>query len=129
MGKIAKILSEEKKMSFPTLEVPRRVEVDAMKLHELIIKEEGSNSPEPKEIRKKVEILLEMILWGEVHEKLENQKMTPISLGDEIIFELNENLRASMVKKAHESLRKYASLEDYVLKQLHEHNYCFLGND
>ena len=31
--------------------------------------------------------------------ELENQKMTPISEVDEYIFELNENLRTTMVKK------------------------------
>ena len=58
-------------MSLPTLEEPRRVEVNAMELHELVVKEEGSTSPAPNLIRKEVEILPEMILWREVHEKLE----------------------------------------------------------
>ena len=39
------------------------------------------------------------------HEKLENHKITPISKLDEIIFELNENLKAIMVKKALKYLR------------------------
>ena len=49
-------------MNLPTLEEPKRVEVHAMKLHELVVKEERSTSPEPNEIRKEVEILPEMIL-------------------------------------------------------------------
>ena len=44
-----------------------------------------------------------------MHGKLENHKMTPISELDEIIFELNENLKAIMVKKALESLEEHAS--------------------
>ena len=70
-----------------------------------------------------------MIFWGEVHEKLENQKMTPISELDEIIFELNENLKAIMVKKALESQGEHAGFQDYVLKLLPGHNFSFLGMD
>ena len=58
-----------------------------------------------------------MTLWGEVHEKLEYKKMTLISEMDEIIFELNENLKATLLKKSLKSLREHARLEDYVLKQ------------
>ena len=73
-------------MSFPTLEEPRKAEVEAMELHELVVKEDGSTSPKQNEIRKDVEILREIILWGEVHEKLENHKMTPTSKVDKYIF-------------------------------------------
>ena len=59
-----------------------------------------------------------MILWGEVHDKLENHKMTPISELDDIIFELNENLKAITVKEAPKYLREHVSLEEYVLTQL-----------
>ena len=69
----------EKHLSrFPTLEEPRSVEVDALKLHELVVKEDGSISLEPNETRKEVDILSEMILWEEMHGRLENKKMTPI---------------------------------------------------
>ena len=70
-----------------------------------------------------------MILWGEVHEKLENQKITPISELDEIIFEFNKNLKAIMVKIAPNSLGEHASFQDYVLRQLHRHNFNLLGKD
>ena len=70
-----------------------------------------------------------MILWGEVHEKLKNQKMTPISELDEIIFEMNENLKAIMVMEVPKYLKKHAGQKDYVLKQLNEHNFSFLGED
>ena len=49
---MAKILSEEQQVSLPTLEEPRRVEVESMDLHEFVVKEEGSTSPKPIEIRK-----------------------------------------------------------------------------
>ena len=64
-----------------------------------------------------------------MHEKLENQKMTPISKLDEIIFELNKNLKAIMVKIAPKSLGEHASFEDYVLRQLLGYNFSFLGED
>ena len=37
---------------------------------------------------------------------------------DETIFELNENFKATLVKKAPKSLREHANLEDYVLKHI-----------
>ena len=64
-----------------------------------------------------------------MHEKLENQKMTPILELDEFIFELNENLKAIMVTKAPKYLNKNERQKDYVLKQLLEHNFSFLGED
>ena len=47
-----------------------------------------------------MEIFLEMILWGKVHEKLENLKMTHISEVDEFISQLNkENERENIMRK------------------------------
>ena len=66
---------------------------------------------------------------GYLDTELKNKKITPISEVDEYIFELNENLRATMVKKVPTFLRENASLEECVLKQLHEHKFHFLGND
>ena len=43
--------------------------------------------------------------------------MTPILELDEIIFELNENLKI-MMNKAPKYLKKHASQKEYVLKQL-----------
>ena len=78
MGQMAKIISENEQMSLPKLEESRRLEVDAKDLHELVVKEEGSTSPEPKEKIKEVETIPKMIRWGEVHEKFENEKRTLI---------------------------------------------------
>ena len=56
----------------PKFEEPKREEVDAIELHELVVKEEGSTSAELNEMRKVVEKTFpEMILWGEVQEKFE----------------------------------------------------------
>ena len=71
---------------------------------------------ELNEIIKEVKILPKMIFWEQVQEKLENHKMTPILELDEFIFELNESLNATLVKKALESLGEHASFQDYVLK-------------
>ena len=46
-----------------------------------------------------------------------------------IFFELNENLRVTMVKKVPMSLGEHASFQDYVFKQLLGHNFSFLGKD
>ena len=55
--------------------------------------------------------------------------MIPISKVDKYIFELNENLRATMVKKVPMSLGEHESSLDYVPKQLLEHNFRFLKKD
>ena len=62
VGQMANILSEEQQMSLPTLEEPRRVEVDSMELHAQVVKEEGSTSLEMEEKRKEVMTTLDMIL-------------------------------------------------------------------
>ena len=55
--------------------------------------------------------------------------MTPTSELDEIIFELNKNLKAIMVKIAPKSLGEHVSFQDYVLRQLHRLNFGLLGED
>ena len=62
VGQMANILSEEQQMSLPTLEEPRRVEVDSMELHAQVVKEEGSTSLEMEEKRKEVMTTPDMIL-------------------------------------------------------------------
>ena len=119
MGQMAKILSKEQQESLPKLEEPRRVKIDVKELHELFEKEERSNSPESQKKKREVYTISKMILWGEVYEKLKNEKkMTPILDVDKIIFELNENLKATMVKNTPTSPKEHASFEEYVLKQL-----------
>ena len=55
--------------------------------------------------------------------------MAPISELDKIIFELNKNLKANMMKIAPKSLGEHASFQDYMLKQLHGYNFGLLGED
>ena len=56
-----------------------------------------------------------------MHEELKNEQMPYIQEVDKFIMELNENERTTIMKKAPKIF------EDLVLKQLHEHNYFFLG--
>ena len=44
-------------------------------------------------------------------------------------FEINESLKAIIVKEAPKYLRQHASEKDYVLRQLLGHNFSFLGED
>ena len=44
-------------------------------------------------------------------------------------YELNENLKATKVKKISNFVGKHASLRVYVIKKLFKHNYGFLGKD
>ena len=130
MGQVVKILSEEHLTNLPNLEEPSRVEVNVMEVVEFNCERRGANFSETEiNERKKVETTLEMILWGKVYGKLENEKTTPISEVDEILFELNENMKAIMVKKVSMFLRELASQKDYMFRQLHGYNFRFLGND
>ena len=127
---MAKIISKEKERSLPTFEEPKRVEMGAKVLNEIVAKEKESTSLKPKEMKKEVENTIpEMTLWREGHEKVENENLTLISEVDETILELMENERATKVKKAPNSLGKRASFSGYVLKKLFENNYGFLWGD
>ena len=100
-----------------------REEVDAKKPHVIIEEEKKSTSPEPKEKKEKVETILEMTFWGGMHEL--NNETEPYIL--EVEGTSNEYGRASKGKKAPKSLRRQADLQHYVLKQLPEHKFHFLG--
>ena len=43
--------------------------------------------------------MLEMTLWGEMHEGLKNEKMTPTSDVDDYIIQLNNEMKGTFVKK------------------------------
>ena len=69
-----------------------------------------------------------MTLWGEMHEALKNEKMTPISEVDECIIQLNNELNKNIVKQKEKKFLKML-FNDYVPKMLLEHNYRFLRTD
>ena len=84
------------------LEKLQRVENDAETLKDLVAKEEKKpTSPESHE-KTNDEVgktMPEMTLWGEMHEELKNEKMTPTSDVDEYIIQLNNEMKGTFVKK------------------------------
>ena len=92
--------------------------------------EEESTSLESHEKIKDevVKTILEMTLWGEMHEELKNENMTPISEVDEYIIHLNNELKGNIVKKKEKNFIKML-FNDYMPKMLLEHNYQILGTD
>ena len=131
MGKMTKILIEEQQRSFPALEEPiREEEYDAKELKDLVMKEDESTSLESHEKIKDdiVKTTPEMAPWGEIHEELKNEKITPISKIEECTMQLYVEVEATIVNKKIEN-KKIMLLEDYVLKLLIEHKYRLLGKD
>ena len=100
-----------------------RKEVDAKKPHVIVEEEKESTSSEPEEKKEEVETILEMTVWEKMHE-LNNEK-EPYIL--EVEGTSDEYERASKGKKAPRSLRRHADFQHYVLKQLPEHKFHFLG--
>ena len=119
---MARMLLEEQQESLPKLEEPNRVEVYAKELHQLVGEEKESISLELEDMRKEVEkTILEMTLWGDVHEELQSKKMLYILEVEEIILALNENEKTPIMEK------EQATLRPLVLKQLREHLHFLLG--
>ena len=97
------------------LEKLQRVENDAETLKDLVAKEEKKlTSPESHE-KTNDEVgktMPEMTLWGEMHEELKNEKMTPTSEVDEYIIQLNNEMKGTFVKKKINKNRKYKKNKD-----------------
>ena len=109
------------------------VENDVETLKDLVAKEEKEPTS-PKSHEKTNDevgkIMSEMTLWGEMHEGLKNEKMTPTLEVDEYIIQLNNEMKGTFAKKKKYKIKKIKKiLEDYVLKLLIEHNYRFLKMD
>ena len=83
-----------------------REEVDAKKPHVIVEEEKESTSPESEEKKEEVETIMEMTVWGEMHE-LYNE-IEPYIL--QVEGTSNEYRRASKGKKAPKSLRRHAGL-------------------
>ena len=69
----------------------------------------------------------EMVPWGEMHEKLKNEELGPMSKVKECIISLNREIEASIVIHEKKNQKNNKIVEDYVPKKLLEHNYRFLG--
>ena len=100
-----------------------REEVDAKKPHVIVEEEKESTSLEPEEKKEEVETIMDMTIWGEMHEL--NNEIEPYIL--EVEGTLDEYGRTSKGKKAPRSLQRHVGLQHYVLKQLPEHIFHFLG--
>ena len=106
------------------------MEDDAQTSKDLVAKEEEEpTSPESHEKIKYevVKTIPEKAPWGEMHEELKNEKMTPIPKVTECTIQLFMEMEATVEKR--KNLKKIMILEDYVLKFLIEHNYRLLEND
>ena len=90
------------------LEKLKREEYDAKELKDLVAKEEEeSTSLDPNEKKEEViGTIIEMTLWGEMHEELKNEKMTPNFEVDKYIIQLNNELKGNIVKKREKNFKK-----------------------
>ena len=78
------------------------MENDAETSKDLVAKEEkelASSESYEKVKDEVVKTMPEMTLWGEMHEGLKNEKMTPTSEVDEYIIQLNNEMKGTFVKK------------------------------
>ena len=76
------------------------VENDAQILETLYVKEDELTSLESHEKIKDevVKTILDMAIWGEKHEELKNEKMTPIPKVEECTIKLFKEMEATIVK-------------------------------
>ena len=96
--------------------------------------EDGPTSQESHEKIKVevVETISEMATWGEMHEELNMEEVTPMSKVEECIVQLCKEKEATIVNKKFkkiENKKNNKNVENYVLKLLIEHNYRLLEKD
>ena len=74
---------------------------DAQDLKALVVMEDEPISPESHETTKDEvpETIMEMAPWGDMHEELKNEKMTPIFKVDKCIFRLHKEMEATIMKQ------------------------------
>ena len=77
------------------------MENDAQTLKNLVVKEDKPTSPESHENKtdEVVKTIPKMAPWGETHEELKNEKITPISKTEEYTMQLFEEVEATIVNK------------------------------
>ena len=103
---------------------------DAQDLKALVVMEDEPTSPESHDTTKDevLKAIPEMALWGDMHEELKIEEVTPMSKVGECIFQLNKEMEATIVKQKEENLKNMI-VNDYVPKLLLEHNYQFFGTN
>ena len=70
-----------------------------------------------------------MAPWGDMHEELKIEEVTPMSKVEECIVQLCKEMEATIVNKKIKNPKNNKIVEDYVLKLLIEHNYRLLKKD
>ena len=77
------------------------MENDAQTLETLVVREDESISPKSHEKIKDevVKTILEIAPWGEMHEELKNEKMTPIPKATKYTIQLFKEMEATIVNK------------------------------
>ena len=95
----------------------------------VVIEDEPTSSKSHDTIKDEVlKTIREMAPWGDMHEELKIEEVTPMSKVEERIFQLNKEMEATIVKQKEENLKNMI-VSDYVPKFLLEHNYQFFGID
>ena len=82
------------------LEKLQRVEDDAHELKELVAREDESTSSKLYEMKEEVvETIPEMAPWGDMHEELKIEEVTPMFKVEECILQLCKEMEATIVNK------------------------------
>ena len=90
-------------------------ENDAETLKDSIVKEEKESTSSESYEKVKDEVVKtmpEMTLWGEMHEGLKNEKMTPTSEVDDYIIQLNNEMKGTFCEEKNEKNIKYKKNND-----------------
>ena len=90
------------------LEKITKVEDDAQNLRVLVIKEDEPTSPKSHKMIKYdvFKTIPEMAPWGEKHEGLKIEEVTPMSKVEECIIQLNEEIEVSIVILKEKKIKK-----------------------
>ena len=88
--------------------------------------EDEPTSPESHDMIKNevLNTIPEMAPWGDMHEELKIEEVTPMSKVEECICQLNKEMKATIVKQKEENLKNMI-VNDYVPKLLFKHKYPF----
>ena len=72
---------------------------DAKELKSLVVMEDEPTSPESHDTTKDevLKTILEMAPWGDMHEELKIEKVTPMSKVEEYIIQPNKEMKATIV--------------------------------
>ena len=77
----------------------------------LVVMEDESTSPESHEMTKDkvLKTILEMAPWGDMHEELKIEEVTPMSKVKKYIIQLNKEMEATIVSDKEKKFKKIRS--------------------